>query len=390
MAPSSLRDRASIKSTIGAPRSLILGLAVLSMVTPWGCQQPDTRMSVETFLTAEGGVAATQPSATPPRPWSPGPYRLGPGDVVNVTISAAEGAPAPAQTVQIDENGEMPLPAVGMLKVGGMTLSEAEEAVKKACAAQYAKPPLVTVSVNTYRSIDVIVLGEIRLPAPVSLRRDRTSVLQAILAAGGPTPDASGQVTLIPARNPDQTLELNLNRREDIIRAAQIGALQDSDVLIVERRNADAVYVEGLVNTPGHVPLPKGATMSALQAIAASGGTLLAFDPREATLIRRKPTGDLIRVKLELHKILAGEQPDVALAAGDIVLVPHNFDTRLEEFLAKTSAFRWGVDTVYNPWSDFYFRQSIKATRASNGGNDAFSVIGQLQTVAPPPITPVP
>jgi polysaccharide biosynthesis/export protein len=346
-------------------------------------------MSVEDFMAVQGGTPATQPEAGPSKPWTPGPYRLGPGDVLSVTVSAADQVGVPAQSLHVNENGEISLATTGPVKVGGLSLVEAQNEVKKVCAPQYARPPIVAMEITSYRSIEVIVLGEIRTPAPISLRGDRASILQAILAGGGPTERASGVVTVIPARSPDQVMEVDLNNRQDIVKAAQIGALQESDVLIVERRSADAVYVAGLVNTPGPVPMLSGTKMSALQAITAGGGTMLAFSPKEATLIRRKPSGELFRVKLDLHRIMAGEQADVALAPGDVVLVPHTTDTRIEEFMAKTFIFRWGIDTTWNPWTDFYFRQSIKATNNANQ-TSPFTTFGMLQPLLPAPITPTP
>jgi len=383
MTASNLRDQASTLAAMRSSRSLVLLLVVLWTGVHAGCQ-PDTRMSVGTFLAMEAAAGrldqadptpptSTQPAETVLDPWHPGPYKIGPGDVITVNVAGLEAVGLPGEyTLRVNEAGQIGLPSIGRIPVGGMILDEVEETIKSAYAPRFIKETQVTAEITAYRPIDLIVLGEVRTPAPIELRRDRSSILQAILASGGPTEFADGRVTLIPARAPDQVVSLDLNKREDLVRAAKAGAIQDSDVLIVERRSADVVYVQGLVQGPGPVPMPKGTTMSVLQAICAAGGTLLEFCPTEATLMRRRPNGELVRVKLELDRIKAGQDPDIALAAGDMLVVPHNASTRFEEFLARAFIFRFGLDTTFSPWTHYYFQKDRESREQFGGGGEGF------------------
>jgi hypothetical protein len=137
--------------------------------------------------------------------------------------------------------------------------------------------------------------------------------------------------------------------------------------------------------------MPRGASISVSQAIAAAGGTLHAFSPKEATLMRRQSDGGLIRAKLELDRIMQGEDPDVLLAAGDILIVPHTFETRLEEFLARAFVFRFGMDTTYNPWTYYYFKKDRESREDFGGTGGFFSTFGrQLTSELPALLEPVP
>lgn len=392
-----LRDQASTRgSSLGLFILIALGLGVSA-----GCQ-PDTRLSVGTFLAMEAAAgrldqtgmpaATTQPAETTLEPWNPGPYKIGSGDVLTVNVAGLDAVGLPGSyTLRVNEQGQIGLPSVGQVPVAGMILDEVEKAIQSAYVLRFIQETQVAVEIATYRSIDLIVLGEVRTPAPVELRRDRSSILQALLAAGGPTEFADGRVTWIPSRAPDQTVSLDLSKRADLIRAAKIGMLQDSDVLLVERRSADAVYVAGLVNIPGPVPMPTGSTMSVMQAIGAAGGTLLEYCPNEATLMRRMPNGELVRVKLELNRIKIGEDPDLKLAAGDMLIVPHNTSTRIEEFLAKAFIFRFGLDATFNPWTHYYLKKDREVRQSLSGGDGFYATFGrQLSTMDLSPLYAAP
>jgi len=397
MIASQLRNQASAMAAMRWSQPWILLLVMLWVVVETGCR-PDTRLSLGTFLAMEEAVGrldqagvgspVTQPASADLEPWYPGPYQLGPGDVVTVNVAGLDAVGLPGEyTLRVNDTGQVQMPSVGSISVRGMTLDEVEGVIKAAYVPRLIHDTQVAVTITTYRAIDLIVLGEVATPAPIELRYDRSSILQAILAAGGPTEFADGRVTWIPSRDPKAVVVLDLTKRVDLVRAAKVGMIQDSDVLIVERRSTDVVYVAGLVNLPGPMPLPRGSTISVMQAIGAAGGTLLEFCPTEATLMRRRPTGELVRVKLELDRIKSGMDPDITLAAGDILVVPHNANTRMEEFLAKAFIFRFGLDATFNPWTHYYLKKDREVQREISGGGGFYDTFGrQLSTMDLTPI----
>ena len=368
---------------------LLAGLALLASA---GCQ--DHRIPLSEYLqqtderqaeAVEAEPAATQPAL---QSWSPGPYKLGPGDVLGIQISGVEDLGITVgEQVRITEKGEVVLPMVGRVPVGGLTLDQAEAEIKGRYVPKYVKDTDVTMQVLQYEPVGVMVLGDVlRLQGGaqmVELKRHRASVLQALLSSGG-AQDYGGQVTVIPARDPDHPVTYNLGNRSDLVRAARVGSVEEADIVMVDSRPNDAVYIQGLVNAPGPIPMPRSARLTVLQAIGAAGGPMLAFEPREATLMRHEEDGKLVSVKIDLDRIKKGADPDMLLATGDVLILPHNAATRIEEYIARSFQFRvgTGVETTYNPWTLYYLRKE----RGNQGGGFFQSLTNQLQTGA---ITPL-
>lgn len=81
----------------------------------------------------------------------------------------------------VDENGEIPLPVVGKVKVAGMTVFEIQAKLQK-IAAQYIEDPIVKVRLLNYR---ISVLGEVASEGTVTLSNNRVSMIEALAQAGG-------------------------------------------------------------------------------------------------------------------------------------------------------------------------------------------------------------
>lgn len=384
--------------------SLFFAVAFLAS----GCH--DDRISVHDFLATEQpqpgtqamspreqAAAATQPAAQMAvpglEPWATGPYTVGPDDVLAITIVGLEAASLPpAYQARVSQQGQIRLPSIGAVDVAGLTLDQLEGRILEKYAGKIRDAETqvtVAAEVKTYGPVSVTVFGDIYRASNaqfqvVELRHDRASVLLAIQSAGGFL-DFGGRVTLIPARNPGQPVLFDLSNREDLVRAAKPGTVQQSDLLIVDNRPHQAIYVYGLVNMPGPIPMPRGATMSVLQTIGAAGGPLLAFEPREATLMRRKPAGDVVRVKLDLDKIKQGKDPDITLAAGDVLVVPHNAATRIEEYINRVFQPRIGagIETTYNPWTLYYLRSSAEISNQNGSYFNSLTNLLQSGAITP-------
>jgi len=393
-----------VRQTVG--RGALSGMSVLlagmaCAVLAGGCSDP--RIPLEEYVAQQAAAAlpvgpdgVPLDEAPPPslEPWSPGPYKLGPGDVLGVTITELDKLGVPSlQQVRVTEQGELILPMVGRVQVGGMTLDEAEAQVKAQYVPKFLQDTDVVLQMLSYEPVGVMVLGDVmRLSGGaqlVELKRNRASVLQALLTAGG-AQDYGGKVTVIPAKDPTSVAVYDLMNREDLVRAARLGSVEEADIILVDSRPNDAVYVQGLVNAPGAIPLPRHAQMTVLQAIGAAGGTMLAFEPREATVMRHNPEGELTSIKVDLDKVKSGELPDMRLAAGDVLILPHNTATRIEEYIARALQVRigTGIDTTYNPFTLYFIRKSNEIGR---GGNNtllnAFQT-GVLQPFVNPIVTP--
>jgi len=113
-------------------------------------------------------------------------YAVGPGDVLRVTLFVGE---APEETLQLElrvsEQGTVRCPLLGEVAVGGLTSAQCEEKLTRLYADGYYRAPTVSVSVSEYNSRRIFVSGQVAKPGPVALRSGRTTLLEALLEAGG-------------------------------------------------------------------------------------------------------------------------------------------------------------------------------------------------------------
>lgn len=357
-----------------------------------GCA--DHRITLNEFLLRQEELrqdsAATQPSVpkrTASQPvleaminQSLGRYKVGPFDVVGISFVTTDQAsqPPPFQ-VRVDQNGKMLLPPEEKIEVAGLDLVEVGEAIRKAYIPNILRDAAVLVQLIEPESTNVLVVGAVTDPGLVRLRRTERNLLFAIVAAGGVSEMASGRVTLKRIRRPDEEVTLKLTDPEELRGALALDPLESGDIVTVHAATPNMVFVGGLVNAPSPQTYPQGVKMTILQAIAAAGGLRTDVIPREATLIRRTPNGKEVQVRLDLERIGTGRDPNIQLAAGDILWVPHTAATRVQEWINQNIFVRGGFSANVNynvsgiEWMNRASQQS-----AGLSGNDAGSEFDPL------------
>jgi polysaccharide biosynthesis/export protein len=350
----------------GARRALRIALPVLIGMLP-GCA--DTRISVHELAEREQSIVTANPVEVQPQNLGLielRPYQVGPGDVLNVAITGlpAEGqapaaAPGPLHA-RVHPDGKISLPLVGPLQVAGLTLAGVEEAITTAYVPNYVKTISVFVELATAdEPTTVIVRGAAGTPGLVTLKNNQRNIMYAVTLAGGFGPTASGRVRVQPIRPDQAEVVYNLADVNDVRRALLHPPLQSGDLLVVEADSISAVYVTGLVNVQGAIPVPPGSKLSLVRAIAHAGGLRDFLEPREATLWRKLPDGTDARVKLNIADMIALKEPDIDLQAGDVIDVPHTIETRAREWAMNNIKFGpFGIGVSYDPVQFALFRST--------------------------------
>ncbi|WP_404379142.1 polysaccharide biosynthesis/export family protein [Caenispirillum salinarum] len=106
-------------------------------------------------------------------------YRLGASDALRVTVF---DEPDLSGTFSVDGGGRLALPLIGEVRVGGLTLEEAEARIVARLADGYLKHPRVALEVANYRPF--YILGEVRNPGQYPYAEGMT-VMKAVALAGG-------------------------------------------------------------------------------------------------------------------------------------------------------------------------------------------------------------
>lgn len=109
-------------------------------------------------------------------------YVLGPGDEIKITIwGKIEGSWA----VEVDRDGNISLPKVGVLGVTGLTFKELKELLHKEFS-RYFTGYQMSVSMGSLRTIRVYVVGSTQHPGAYTLSSFST-LINALFEAGGPS-----------------------------------------------------------------------------------------------------------------------------------------------------------------------------------------------------------
>lgn len=270
------------------------------------------------------------------------PYRVGPGDVLHVEVW---NEPDLSGDLRVDDSGAIHPALVGTLPAADRTCKEIAAQLAKILGREYLREARVVVTLRSSARRRAAVLGAVVHPGTQQLHPGM-HLLDLLLAAGGPSPDADSRATLLrfgepgpgePAealgsRAPRKRLRIDLGALLSKGDPAQNPAVEPGDVLVVARRAEDAepgglvgsVRVVGEVKHPGRYPLSKAPT--ALDAVLAAGGFTDFAAGNRARLVRHDAGKREVK-SLPLDDIVKGRPGahNVTLHDGDLLVVPESY-----------------------------------------------------------------
>lgn len=235
-------------------------------------------------------------------------YRIGPGDTVRIAVYQS---PDLSLETRVSESGLISYPLIGSVRLGGLTVSQAEAALADALRkGDFIKNPQVTVMVTQVRANQVNVLGQVGKPGRVPLDVAGMRLTDVLALAGGVTTTAGADTVVVTGQRNGQPFrkEVDLPRmfapggRGDDIE------IQPGDAIWVDRY--PVVYLYGEVQRPGQLRLERG--MTVMQALATAGGLTQRGTQRGLRVSRRAANGQVQQLELSL---------DDTLLPGDVVFV---------------------------------------------------------------------
>jgi polysaccharide export outer membrane protein len=268
-----------------------------------------------------------------PYPGKADDYVLGPGDQVAVVVPDLE-AEFTDKTFRVDMSGDVTLPYAGRIHAAGLSTSALEEAMRTRLA-RVLKNPEVIISLSTFGSQPVSILGAVNSPGIRQIEGNK-NLFEVLSLAGGLRPDAGYLIRVtremrwgliqLPDAQADatgRTSSVSI-RVKDIIDAKD--SSQNIEILPGDRISvpkADVVYAVGSVTKPGGFLLNEHETLSALQVLSLAEGLQRTAAPEKARIVRTvQGSSSRIEIPANLKVLLSGKGPDVPLRGGDILFVP--------------------------------------------------------------------
>lgn len=210
---------------------------------------PDVLMRVQTALIAASmtllfGCASRRPSPAGGDPaalsaamrtvadFRSSSYRIGPGDLVNLTVYPDSQL---SRKARVDADGTISLPLIPPITVAGSTIIEAQRAVEAKLRA-FLVGPHVSLVIEEYGHRQMFVLGEVHSPGSYVIPAgSRMTALQAVSTAGGFTKVAQPRRAHVLRYVNGQSIEQVID-----LKAVARGGAADKDVILEPN---DVIYI---------------------------------------------------------------------------------------------------------------------------------------------------
>lgn len=270
-------------------------------------------------------------------------YHIGPDDVLKIEVLSLEEPGRMSSLLRtVNKDGTINLIYGGTVMVGGLSVTDAQAAVRDALAQKIIKDPQVTVSIEQYKSASVVLTGALTKPGVYYLNRDVRSLLEMMAEADGLSGAAGDELFIVRGTASVQS-QKEEGRKEDLV-VVDLKKLLDQgdvrlnlwvrggDIITVQPRTKQYIYVLGYVNHPGMYEFDETKSLDAVRAVALAGGLASSARAENSFLLRRSVAGQKM-IPIDLTKTIRGTKPPVMLESGDTLVVGSSVVAKLAEFI---------------------------------------------------------
>jgi polysaccharide export outer membrane protein len=349
-------------------RGYYLVLLLIVLVTICACSTASDYIIPTTSepLGADALAKASQEKFDiPPIPSDPGPYRIGPGDILLIRdldhpeLFVGERS---IQTLGMNKISEtlvmnqfvvqddrfITLPIIEPARADGRTLTQLQVDLNVAYA-QYVKRPNISVTVSNYRSRKVYVLGQVNTPGAYPFD-GRISVLDAIGQARGLNERADHMGSYVIRGEQLQPNDLYaLLRKGDL---TYNNLLTDGDLIHIADSADRKVYVLGEVRAPGVFPMGTE-PLRLIDAVSMAGGLNPVTAKNGSILLVRGGYADPKVYKLNLSDVMSLTGAETILESGDRIYATATGLTNWNRIMVQILPFLLGGESAGQMKTDF-------------------------------------
>ena len=134
------------------------------------------------------------------------------------------------QTYIVDANGDIQFPILGKLHVGGLSTQELTKELERLISKD-VQDPIVRVQLVNFR---INVLGEVKKPGAISVKKERYSILDALADAGDLTEYGERSNVMLIREVDGKRIYQRLNLNKSEVLSSPYFYLQQNDVVYVE------------------------------------------------------------------------------------------------------------------------------------------------------------